>query len=245
MKKNIKNLIIIPDYIDPSKHWDKFSKSFAKNINVITFDWSSLYKNKDNINLDVIKTEIKKFITNKKINQKDSIVVSKGISSIYLMDEQLNLQFSKCLLVNPYIATSIINPYTSKIPTYKNVIDNYWKKLKKEYFDLSKVYSSIEDKDFITAFDWYQTNFDFLDKITGYINDYIYLNKIRKNENNYNFSNCFTVLAKNNNVLNYKKQLNFMNKKSNEITSFDQCSHNIEIDKSNELINLVKNLINS
>lgn len=246
MKKNIKNIILISDYIDINKNWEKFINFFAKeNINVINFNWSNLYSNKDNITLDNIKSEIQKFLLNKKINYRDSIIVCKGISCIYVMQDQKNLIFNKCILINPYISNSIINPYTSKIPTYKKTSENYWNKLRKEYYNLSNIFLSINDKKFINDFILYKNNYEFMDKITGYINDFIYLNKIKKNENNYNFSNCLTILSKNNNILNYKKQLNFINKKSNEIILFDQSSHNIEIDKSNEIINLIKKIINN
>lgn len=244
MKTSIKNIIVIPEYSDDIHTQLQIYNLFKNNYQIVIFDWTKLEYNSSNDILDLISNEINKFILNTKLKLNETLVIAKGLSATLLFQNQNNLSLPNLLAINPYFAKSLINPYTSKIPSYKCNIDHFWNKLGKEFYTRDSLFANKESSLFKKYYDFFSSQYNFYEKIISTINDYIHLKNIKKNEKFYNLSSVNIILGVHNKVIDIKKTLAFLKNQKTNVTIFSQSSHQIEFDEQEKYLQLIKQLIN-
>lgn len=199
-------------------------------LDIYIFDFESLFGLENEWTYLNLLTFVKNEISALKLDFEKTVFVGHGIGATILNELSQTFKPQGIFLVSPIFYLNYINPFTSRIPTYKNDPTSFYLNLSKMYYFVKDFYTSKSDPRFQHRYQIYLDNINYYETMRAQIGLYETLLYIKKHEKN-NLENNYMVLGEYDFVVDLKLTLELLKKKKHFVnpwsyTVFEKSAHN-------------------
>lgn len=243
--KNI--LFVIPEYTESAKYYQEIYRPFSQEFDIIIVDWENLYHLGKDLKFNDLQEYVLHIIEYLEIDTSKIVFIGSGVgaSIISLIHHYMNPL--GCLFISPIFSTTLVNPYTSNIPSYKNNLNSYFIRMQKEYYKVDEYFGDRSSSLFTAKFRHYLKYQDFFDTAIAQICLYDSLKAIRKKETHFCkntaiFMGVYDEVVDLSSLIKSYKFKHFKNQVP--ILVFEKSSHHIELEETKLYLKELKKYLN-
>lgn len=240
------NLLIIPEYTENAKYYYEIYRPLANEFNILVVDWENIYCLKEDFKFINFKDYVEQVIKHYDLDMSKTIMVGSGIGGSMIALLKDYWQPFGCVYVSPIFSNTLVNPFTSNIPSYKCDLNSYYLRMKKEYHNLFQFFPDRANGRFLSKYRNYILHQEYFDTAIAQICLYDSLKMIRKSEtqflkNSVIFMGTYDEIVDLNSLIKAIKFKHFKNKVP--ILIFENSSHHIELEETELFLKQLKNII--